>query len=299
MTTSSFQSIVSFSPPKRRPPGAATRQVERRGGPRTHRSADDVFSDFPENADPRLCPCRRCRGSRWAWSSSSCRRISRTTRIRRGQFYDALPDPVGWLLVLSGLRGLRGRTSTSTSPRWLGWVALAVSVPLWFPQVNHLLVPEYNDAIGVSFQWFLVPAADRLQPRPGPRGRPAAEQPGAARSLRGRPVRRTHLGLRRRSWSCRSRLRRRRRLTGQPDADRRSGVVNVVFVYYLFRVHRREWLGGPGPARGAPPGRQQRALKPTRFPNRTGASRTRSRSGSASFTTEVVNPAIRQARRSG
>ena len=24
-------------------------------------------------------------------------------------------------------------------------------------------------------------------------------------------------------------------------------VVNLVFVYYLFRVHRREWLGGPGP----------------------------------------------------
>ena len=24
-------------------------------------------------------------------------------------------------------------------------------------------------------------------------------------------------------------------------------VVNVAFIYYLFRVHRREWLGGPGP----------------------------------------------------
>jgi hypothetical protein len=25
------------------------------------------------------------------------------------------------------------------------------------------------------------------------------------------------------------------------------GLVNAAFVYYLFRVHRREWLGGPGP----------------------------------------------------
>ena len=26
-----------------------------------------------------------------------------------------------------------------------------------------------------------------------------------------------------------------------------SGLVGVAFVYFLFRVHRREWLGGPGP----------------------------------------------------
>ena len=24
-------------------------------------------------------------------------------------------------------------------------------------------------------------------------------------------------------------------------------VVNLAFIYYLFRVHRRTWLGGPGP----------------------------------------------------
>ena len=26
-----------------------------------------------------------------------------------------------------------------------------------------------------------------------------------------------------------------------------STLVNVAFVYLVFRVHRREWLGGPGP----------------------------------------------------
>ena len=25
------------------------------------------------------------------------------------------------------------------------------------------------------------------------------------------------------------------------------GIVNLAVIYYLFRVHRRTWLGGPGP----------------------------------------------------
>ena len=69
-------------------------------------------------------------------------------------FYDALPDPVGWLLVLVGVRALRGHLDVDLLT-WLAWVALVVSVPLWLPQVNHLLVPEYNSGIDVSFQWFL------------------------------------------------------------------------------------------------------------------------------------------------
>ena len=35
-----------------------------------------------------------------------------------------------------------------------------------------------------------------------------------------------------------------------------STLVNVAFVYFLFRVHRREWLGGPGSA-GDPPARRR------------------------------------------
>ena len=69
-------------------------------------------------------------------------------------FYDALPDPIGWLMVVTGVRLLRGHLDVDVLV-WLGWVAFAVSVPLWFPQVNHLLVPEYNHSIDVSFQWFL------------------------------------------------------------------------------------------------------------------------------------------------
>jgi hypothetical protein len=169
------------------------------------------------------------------------------------QFYDALPDPLGWLLVLAGLRGLRGHLDVDVVT-WLGWVAFVLSVPLWLPQVNHLLVPEYNGSIDVSFQWFLfLPQtvfslalartigrrAELEQPRDTfVAGRygvltwafaalivlPAVAYGGGVDNL----VNPTLIGI---------------------------GLVNVVFVYYLFRVHRREWLGGPGPLEIHPPRR--------------------------------------------
>ncbi len=51
--------------------------------------------------------------------------------------YDVLPDPVGWLLVLQGLgrlpRDLPHRPALGT----LGFVALLMSVVLWFPGLAH------------------------------------------------------------------------------------------------------------------------------------------------------------------
>lgn len=161
------------------------------------------------------------------------------------QVYDALPDPIGWLLVLAGVRALRRHLDVDVAT-WLAWVALVVSVPLWFPQLNHLLAPEYNDSIDVSFQWFLslpqtafslalARAIGREAELQQPRDRfvagrygvltwafaalivlPVIAYGGAVDSL----VNPTLIGI---------------------------GLVNVVFAYYLFRVHRREWLGGPGP----------------------------------------------------
>jgi hypothetical protein len=161
------------------------------------------------------------------------------------EFYDALPDPIGWLLVLSGVRALRGHLDVDLLG-WLGWVAFAVSVPLWFPQLNHLLVPEYNDRIEVSFQWFLslpqtvfslvlarrIGSLAELQQ---PRDRFVAGRYGvltwAFAALLVLPVVAYGGGLDSLVTPT---------LVG-------IGVVNVVFVYYLFRVHRRTWLGGPGP----------------------------------------------------
>jgi hypothetical protein len=167
-------------------------------------------------------------------------------------FYDALPDPVGWVLVLLGLHALREHLDVDVV-RWLAWVALAVSVPLWFPQVNHLLVPEYNHSIEVSFQWFLsLPQtvfslmlartiglqAELLSPR----DRFAAGRFGvltwAFAALVVLPVIAYGGGVE----------------SLESPALIGIGLVNVVFVYYLFRVHRRTWLGGPGPLEIKPRG---------------------------------------------
>ncbi|MGZ6892332.1 MAG: hypothetical protein ACXVGM_20065 [Oryzihumus sp.] len=50
--------------------------------------------------------------------------------------YDALPDPVGWLLVLLGVRGLPTELDHRATLRSLALLAGAVSVVLWFPAVT-------------------------------------------------------------------------------------------------------------------------------------------------------------------
>ena len=61
-------------------------------------------------------------------------------------FYDGLPNPVGWLLVLWGVLGL-----PATFPRQRALlvgtaISLAVSVPLWLPsvQAQSLAAPEFG-----------------------------------------------------------------------------------------------------------------------------------------------------------
>lgn len=69
-------------------------------------------------------------------------------------YYNALPAPIGWLLVISGVRALSDGTLRSRRVLMLAVVAFAVSVPLWFPQINHLLVPAYNHGVSRSWSWF-------------------------------------------------------------------------------------------------------------------------------------------------
>jgi hypothetical protein len=161
------------------------------------------------------------------------------------QVYDALPDPIGWLLVIAGVRALSAHLDVDVV-RWSAWAAFAVSVPLWFPQLNHLLVPEYNDSIEVSFQWFLaLPQTVFGLALARTIGREAELQDPRDRFVAGR------YGVL--TWAFAA-------LVVLPVVAYGGGVdalvdptlvgiglVNVVFVYYLFRVHRREWLGGPGP----------------------------------------------------
>ncbi len=53
--------------------------------------------------------------------------------------YDAYADPVGWLLVLHGVRRLPEPTSHRRAMLCVGALAGVVSVPLWFPPVREAL----------------------------------------------------------------------------------------------------------------------------------------------------------------
>jgi hypothetical protein len=161
--------------------------------------------------------------------------------------YDALPDPLGWVLVVSGVWALGATTDLDlTTVRWLAVAGLVVSVPLWFPQLNHLLVPKYNPDIPISAQWFLsLPQTlfglvlARVIGTTGetltPRDRYVAGRFGVL------------------TWGFAAMLVLPVVAYGADLAPLQGptllliGLVNLAFIYYLFRVHRREWLGGPGP----------------------------------------------------
>jgi hypothetical protein len=50
-----------------------------------------------------------------------------------GDGYDALPDPLGWLLVVLGSRALPDRVPRRRVVVTLAWLAAAASMPLWVP----------------------------------------------------------------------------------------------------------------------------------------------------------------------
>ena len=50
--------------------------------------------------------------------------------------YDALPDPLGWVLVILGVHGLPAELPRRDTVVTLAWLAGLVSVPLWFPGVS-------------------------------------------------------------------------------------------------------------------------------------------------------------------
>ena len=164
-----------------------------------------------------------------------------------GQPWDALPDPLGWLLVVAGLRAL-GKTLDVDLITWLAVVALIVSVPLWVPQFVDVLPHTAGDDAGVepSVQWalFVPQALFSLL---------------LAKTISGTATLRTprdvfvagRFGVL--IWAFAACIALPPIAYGariEPLVDPTLyliALVNLVFVYYLFRVHRREWLGGPGP----------------------------------------------------
>jgi hypothetical protein len=65
--------------------------------------------------------------------------------------YDALPDPLGWVLVILGVRGLPACLPRRDTVVALAWLAAVVSVPLWFPGVSDAAF-----AIHPSLAWALT-----------------------------------------------------------------------------------------------------------------------------------------------
>jgi hypothetical protein len=161
--------------------------------------------------------------------------------------YDALPDPLGWVLVVAGVWALASASDLElTTVKWLAVAALVVSVPLWLPQVNHLLVPKYNPDAQVSFQWFLSLPQSLF-------GLALARNIGRNAELR-RP-RDSYVAGRFGvlTWGYAA-------LVVLPivayggDVDGLVnptlvliGLVNIAMIFYLFMANRRTFLGGPGP----------------------------------------------------
>jgi len=163
------------------------------------------------------------------------------------KFYDALPDPVGWALVVAGVWALAKASRLELSTvRWLAVLALLVSIPLWFPQVNHALAPESHPAAGYSGSWFLSLPANVF-------GLALARQIGRAGELEQPrdPYVAGRFGVL--TWGFAVVIVLPAVAYGggvtalQIPALVLVGLVNAVFCYYLFAAHRRTYLGGPGP----------------------------------------------------
>jgi len=162
-------------------------------------------------------------------------------------YYDALPPPIGWLLILSGLARLIRHTELDLRiVRSSAVVALLVSVPMWFPQVNHYVVPQYNPGVSQSWQWlvalptwvfgyFFAKAIGDGAIAQEPRERNIAGWFGILRwgFLAAAILPAVVYGA---------------NLKGAEHSMKLViGLVEIAVIVAMFTYHRREWLGGAGP----------------------------------------------------
>ncbi len=161
--------------------------------------------------------------------------------------YDALPDPIGWVLVILGMVALARVDDTFGTSRWLAVLAGLVSVPMWFPQLHHQLDPSgewFASLPQIAFCLVLAREIGLLGAAQSPPDGYVAKRFGLLvwgfALVAVLPVVTIGGGLE----------------ALEATTLVVSTLVNVAFVYLLFRVHRREWLGGPGPLE-VHPARQQ------------------------------------------
>ena len=167
--------------------------------------------------------------------------------------YDVLADPVGWVLVLLGTFALVRTEDAFASSRWTAAVAGVVSVPMWLPQVRHLLDASGQWAASlpqIAFCLLLAHQVGTSAAQQSPRDAYVAKRFGLLvwgfGLLAVLPVVAIGGGVH----------------ALEPATATLSVLVDVAFVYYLFRVHRREWLGGPVPLEVRPRSRQEHDGRP-------------------------------------
>lgn len=169
-----------------------------------------------------------------------------------GQPYDILADWLGWVLVIVGMGVLRKHLDVDIA-YWLAWVALVVSLVFWFPQITDLLpqVDEPVEGVDPSVAWFIsLPQAAFSLLLVKAIGQAGIEQTPRDTFVAGR------FGVL--SWAFIATI----ALPPVAYATAENliqptvigiALTNIALIYYLFRVHRWTWLGGPGPLEIHPP----------------------------------------------
>lgn len=162
-------------------------------------------------------------------------------------YYDALPPPLGWLLVISGILRLRRDTELDLrTTRAAAFLALAVSVPMWFPQLNHYVVPQYNPGVSQSWQWFVaLPSWIFGFCLSKTIGEAAIAREPRERGIAG------WFGILRWGFVAAAVMPAVVYGAGLKHFDTTMhliiGMVEVALIIAMFTYHRREWLAGPGP----------------------------------------------------
>ncbi len=146
--------------------------------------------------------------------------------------YDALPDPLGWLLVLAGLFPARGLLPYGDTLLSLAGLATLVSVPLVLPSLDARLPPSGQWGLSVPQTAFCLLMCSSLALLCERRGAPQRRRFGLLRStyvvVLGAPVLVYGGGV---------------DALATPVAVL-SVAANVALVYYTFSISRRA-LRGP------------------------------------------------------
>jgi hypothetical protein len=97
--------------------------------------------------------------------------------------YDALPDPLGWGLVLAGLLPVRARVPHGGTLVTLAALAGVLSVPLVLPGIDGRLTPSGQWGVGIPQTVFCLLLCTSLATQTERAGEPEARRLGLLRTV--------------------------------------------------------------------------------------------------------------------